>query len=472
MNRNKYLTKNIILLAIGNFGTRAINFILVPLYTDVLTTSEYGTIDLVTTIAVLIVPLITFDIGEAVMRFSLDKDADVEQITRIGSLFAIISCLIGLIIIPAFTAYKATSRYSIYIYLYCISQGIEQISICNLKGREQLLDFSIANIINALSTGILNIIFLTAFREEIQGYFKAYILANFITSVYAIVRGKAYKLSLHNRLDVALIKEMIKYSVLLIPTSLMWWIINSSDRIMVTGLLGESANGIYAVSYKIPSILSVASAVFNQAWSFSAIKEEKSEDAEDYNNKIFDFLFSNCLIISALLLAFIQPIMYIYVGENFYEAWKYTPYLIIGFCFSTMGSFLATSYTVSKNSKGFLLSGMSGAIANIILNFVLIPIIGISGAALATCISYITTFIYRYIDTRKYIKIDVFKTKYVLQMSIIVLISFTLFIDNQCIEAILISIETCSILLLNRNFIKNCAKLLKNKIRKKSVNNE
>ena len=84
--KNKYLIKNTIILSIGNFGSKLITFFLVPLYTNILTTSEYGTIDLITMLTTVIVPLITLNISEAVMRYSMDKDLNKEKILRIGTI--------------------------------------------------------------------------------------------------------------------------------------------------------------------------------------------------------------------------------------------------------------------------------------------------------------------------------------------------------------------------------------------------
>lgn len=200
---------------------------------------------------------------------------------------------------------------------------------------------------------------------------------------------------------------MIKYSIVLIPNSFMWWIMNSSDRVMVSSMVGIAANGIYAVSYKLPTLVSTLTTIFNQAWSYSAIREEGTEDENEYNNKIFRTLIGIVMLIGIGLITFMKPFLSIYVAKEYYAAWKYTPFLTVGCVYLTLATFMATSYTVHKDSFGYLFSGMFGAIFNIVMNLALIPLIGVYGAAIATCISYMLVFVFRLFHTRKYIRYNI-----------------------------------------------------------------
>ena len=102
-DRNNYLIKNTIIFTLGSFGSKIISFFLVPLYTYVLTASEYGVVDLVVTVGTVAIPILTLNISEAVMRFALDKDADKEKITQIGTGILLIGILVGLLIFPVYT---------------------------------------------------------------------------------------------------------------------------------------------------------------------------------------------------------------------------------------------------------------------------------------------------------------------------------------------------------------------------------
>lgn len=457
--RNKYLLKNTVIFSIGNFGTKIISFFLVPLYTNILTTREYGTVDLIYTIGMVLVPLLTLNIGESIMRFALDKDADCDKIMSTGITILIFGAIIGLLILPIANLFESVSNYSIYIYLYTLTLAFSQIFLCYLRGKEFLLKYSIGNIIQSLTIAIFNIIFLIGMKKGIEGYLMAYILANVCTGLYGFWAGKVNLVIKKYSIDIELSKNMIKYSVVLIPNSFMWWIMNSSDRMMVSAMISVTANGVYAVAYKIPTLLSTITTIFNQAWSYSAIREDESEDKEEYNNRVYENLVTIVIVVATGLLMIMKPFLSVYVGKEYYTAWHYVPYLIVGFVFMTLGSFIATSYTVHKDSRGFLISGTVGAIINLILNFILIPMMGVSGAAFATCISYFGVFVYRIKDTQKYIKLRVFKRKQICGYALLILSAMTCYLDN-CIGQTLLVIEFICIILLNKEFVKGMLKII------------
>ena len=458
-DRKKYLAKNTALFALNSIGTKMITFFLVPIYTAALTTSDYGTADLVSTIATVLVPIMTLNIGEAVMRFSLDENADYNKIMSVGIVLAIISMIFGACTFPIIRAIQSIKSYGIYIVLYCVTQGIYQIAVCYLRGTEQLTYFAIGNIIHVIATAFFNILFLIILKIGLPGYFTAYILGYIAGTVYAIFRGKILNVLHRFEFDSSLAKSMVRYSIVLVPTSLMWWIMNSSDRIMVTAMVGIAANGIYAVSYKVPTIVSTMSTVFNQAWSYSAIKESKSQDSEEFNNQMFDSFFQFQILVTSGLLLIIRSFIKVYVSAAYYESWKYTPYLLIGYFFMSLGTFLSTSYTVHKDSRGFLISGMAGAIINVALNGVLIPVIGVAGAALATCLSYFSVFVYRIVDTRKYVRIKIVRTRYLVGIGIMILMASTLLFDSAH-SGLLLMLEFVLILFVEKDYIFKILKLV------------
>lgn len=430
-DRNNYLIKNTIIFTLGNFGSKLISFFLVPLYTYVLTASEYGVVDLVVTVGTVAIPILTLNISEAVMRFALDKDADKEKITQIGTGILLIGILVGLLIFPVCGFFNKISQYSTYIYFYVISLAASQLYLCDLRGKELLIYYSIGNVLNTFFVAVLNILLLLVLKEGIEGYLKAYIIANLLTAIYAIIAGKGYRSFYSLRIDKKLLLQMVKYSIVLIPNSFMWWIMNSSDRIMVSGMVSVAANGIYAVSYKLPTLVSTLTTIFNQAWSYSAIREEGTEDESEYNNKIFKALIGMVMLIGIGLLTFAKPFLSVYVSKEYYVAWKYMPFLTVGCVYLTMASFMATSYTVHKDSFGYLFSGMFGAIFNVVMNFVLIPLIGVYGAAIATCISYILVFVFRLFHTRKYIRYNIYNKEFIVGSAILILSACMMFINNR-----------------------------------------
>lgn len=459
-SRTKYLFKNTAVFTIGNFATKVISFFLIPLYTNVLTTSEYGTVDLVVTISTIAVPIITLNIMEAVMRFNLDKGADKNKITKIGIVILFFGMLLGLVLIPLCRLWNQISSFSILVYFYVVCSASSQVFLCDLRGKELLVQYSIGNILNTLLIAGFNILFLLGFKLGIAGYLLAYTIANAIVAVYALIIGKGYR-AISASLDKRKMKEMLKYSVVLIPNSFMWWIMNSSDHVMVTSMIGAAANGVYAISYKFPTLISTIIGIFNQAWSYSAIKEEESDDVEEYSNSVFDMLISITMIVGVGMMTFIKPLLKIYVSTDYYTAWQYTPFLIIGCVFMTLGTFMGTSYTVHKDSKGFLFSGMFGASLNVVLNFILIPMTGVYGAAFATCISYISVFVFRGFHTRKYLKYHIFSREFIIGSACLIISGILIYGNSFIFQLLQIIILLFLLILLKNYWLNPVIKMLK-----------
>lgn len=465
-SRDKYLIKNTAILTIGSLGSKFITFFLIPLYTNALSTAQYGIVDLIVTVNTVLAPIVTLNICEAVMRFALDENADRKQISRIGQLIYIISIVISLSLIPLFKMIPSLSDYAVYTSLYIITFAASQLFLCDLRGRELLLQYSIGSILETLLICIFNILFLLIFKMGIEGYLISYILAFAITAFYSFIVGKCYDAFLVKRIDKKLFREMAKFSIVLIPNTFMWWIINSSDRIMVSAFLGTSSNGIYAISYKLPTLVSSFTLIFNRAWSYSAIKEDGAADEAEFNNRIFGYLTIIVMMIGIAILVICKPFLKIYVAQEFYTAWRYVPFLTIGFVFLTLADFVSTTFTVHKDNYGFLFSGILGAVLNIILNYLLIPKIHIYGAAVATCVSYIAVFIYRIIYSAKYIKYSLFNKNFLLGTMLLVLSSVINFIEG--FTYILINIViVISVFYLYRKFIKQIFERIISIIKKK-----
>lgn len=435
-SRAKYLAKNTLIFALGNMASKLITFFLVPLYTNALSTEQYGTVDLINTICVVLAPILIMNISESVMRFSLDKGADYSKILSTGVTFFVFELLIALLIFPILSCFENIKSYSLLVYFFTVTSSGSQLFLCYLRGKEKLISYSIGNVIQTFAIALLNILFLLILKQGIEGYFKAYIFAASITMIYAIFVGGVFKDLRSFCFDKNLTKQMLKYSVVLIPNTFMWWIMNSSDRIMVIGMVGVAANGIYAISYKLPTLVSTTTTIFNRAWSYSAIRENGAKDEENYNNSVFQMLMSVVILIGLIILTFGKPFLKVYVAEEYYISWKYIPFLTIGCVYLTLATFVATSYTVHKDSFGYLFSGMFGAVLNIILNFLMIPVIGVYGAAIATCISYISVFVFRCIHTRKYMHYNIINKFFIIGSLFLAVDAGLMYIDSIFIQII------------------------------------
>lgn len=451
-NRGKYLLKNISIFTLSEFGTKIISFFLVPLYTYILTTNQYGTIDLIFTISTVLTPLIMLNIGEAIMRYSLDEDTSSDKIMSVGIINFIFGIIIALIFVPIFSINKILDNYKWYMYFYIVLCATKSMLNGYLRGNNKLKHYAISNILNAILIVIFNIIFLIFLKKGIDGYLFAYILSEIFVIIYIILFGKVLNSIKKLKFDKKLTVNMIKFSLAIVPNSLLWWIINSSDRIMVSYFQNLSQTGLLAVSYKIPSLLVVLNTILMQSWKYSAIKEKDSQDNEKFTNIMFDKFFRLSILISSFLILIIKPLTKILFEASYYESWIASIFLLIGFVFLGISTFIGTIYYVKKDMIGNMISALFGAILNIIFNLIFIPIMGFSGAALGATLSYLSILLYRYYNTKKYQTIHLFKKEYII-LCVLILIMIISNILNNLIGNIISVICFILVLLNNYKFI-------------------
>ena len=438
--KDKYLIKNTLIFTLGNLGSKVIGFLLVPLYTKALSVSGYGTLDIINVILTISIPIITFNISEAVMRFLLDEDSNKEKILQVCYFFSIVSIIFSFTLYPVFNLFPEISSYSMLLCLYIAITAISGIAVCYIRGIEKILIYAIINIIKTINIGVFSVVLLLFLHMNMEGYLISYIIAETLTILLCITFGiKEYRTKL-SKPSKLLLKQMLSYSIFLIPNSLMWWVVNSMDRFMITSMFGIEANGIYAVSSKIPAMINVFTNIFNQAWIYSVVKkEDNKEEDTTYTGKIYNIFFKFINLASVFLIIILKPFLKVYVDKNFYCAWTYTVPLLIGAVFSALATFVSGEYTSHKDSEGFLRSATVGAIVNLVLNLLFMPFIGVMGAALATCASYIAVFLYRAFDIRKYKKIqylDMTKIGYLLALF---LVGISAYIDNPFLTTIVCS---------------------------------
>ena len=410
MKKYRYLLKNIGLLTISSFGTKLITFFLVPLYTSILTTQEYGTYDLFNTTISLLIPILTINIQDGVLRFSLGADREkTAQVFSYGvKLVGVSSLLICIFawVNQYFCWVKIFAGYPLFFVLLYITTSYNQIFMNIARGVDRVADVSIAGVISALTGCLLNIWLLVFVKIGLNGYFIAAIGTALAPCIYL-----GFRLHLGNYLrrntDEQLRKDMLAYSAPLVLNAIGWWINSASDRYIVTWICGVAANGIYSVGYKIPSILNVFQTIFNQAWVLSSVKEFDPEDKDGFFVNIYNIY--ECLMVGvcALIIVFTRFIARILYAKEFYNAWVYVPFLTISIVFGALSGLIGGVFAAAKDSKIFSISTLVGAAVNTVLNVLLVMNIGAIGAAIATAISYTVVWAIRLICVKRHMTLRV-----------------------------------------------------------------
>lgn len=405
----KKLSHNTILFTISGFGSKIISFLLVPLYTYMLSTEEYGNLDLMSTTAQLMIPILTLNIQDAVLRFALDKEYDSKKVINVAlKVFGAGSIIMlgAVVLFDRLRLFSLDSKYIWYLFTLFLTLSLYNILSMFLRATDKIKLFVICGLLNTLITCGLNIVFLLVLKLGVIGYMCANVAGSFVSIVLMFLFGGIYK-SLGQKETLSLFVKMASYSLPLVANSLAWWVNNASDRYILTFFCGATINGIYAVSYKIPTILSTVQGVFYNSWSISAITEFDKDDKDGFLGNVYSMYscisFLGC---SAIMIFNIYISKFLY-SNDFFQAWQSVPFLLLGTVFNGLGLFEGCLFTAVKKTKVVLFTTFLGAIINTIMNFALIPFMGAVGAAIATCLGYFATWVVRALQMRKFVLIKV-----------------------------------------------------------------
>ena len=409
-NRYVNLFINIGILTLGGFGSKLLSYFLLPLYTSYLSTAEYGTYDLLSTTINLIIPLLTVNVAASLMRFSLDKDADVSEIITTGISIVLRGLVLFLVLVTInrfLGVFVLVNQYVLYFVLLYVLSVVSQILGSVAKGLEDLTGIAISGVVHTLFLLLLNILFLVQWDMKLEGYFLANIISSLISSVYLILRLRVWKFISFKLFSRSIEKKMLNYGGPLIITSIGWWINNVSDRYVVTWLCGIGANGIYSVAYKIPSMLTTLQSIFNQAWQISTVGEYDKNDTNGFFSNIYNYFNVLNVLGCSFLIVLTKVIAHLLFAKEFYAAWKYAPFLMISVVFGSLIGVMDGIFQAVKDSKIQSKSVASGAIINVFLNIVLVYLWGPIGAAVSTVIAYIVTWIISIVNVKKYITLKI-----------------------------------------------------------------
>jgi len=380
---------------------------MMPFYTGQLGTDGYGAVDIIVNSSMLIMGIITLSIGESVIRFGLDDKYDKSQVFSIGITTTITGLIIFIPLVPSIGLVGFLSEYSLLIYLYVFTGSIKSVCALFVRSTGNVRLFAIDGIFTTVVNVLLNLIFLLGFNLGVLGYVLSVVLADLASILFLVYTGRLMSYFRLFGIDRQLRKLMFKFSIPLMPTAVMWWATSVLGRFFITGMLGIDYAGVYSAAYKLPSIIALVSGIFSQAWNMSAITERNSRTIAKFYSDVFNFYQSIIYVAAATLLLFINRLLGIMAqGPGFEGAFRHSPLIILAVIFTCFSTFMGSVYVASKKSVRSLLTAMTGAGVNILLNFILIPRMGINGAALATFISYVVIFTVRVIDTRSLVFMD------------------------------------------------------------------
>ena len=471
MSKYTRLLSNTAIFGAGTFVSKVLVFLLMPLYTALLSAEQFGTADIITQTANLLMPLAALGIGDGLFRFALDAGEDKRREVFANALRVIFIGIIPLgILVQCFRFFEIYDSYIWLLLFYICSANIHLVCANYIRACDKTKIFALQGIINTVLTILLNLLFLIVFNMGVLGYVLSVAVADLITTVCIFLWCKLYREISFVRADKKLIGEMLKFSIPYIPTTLMWMITSSSDRFIVTAFSGAAENGLYAAAYKLPTLISLAGGVFIEAWQLSSVKDTLPEERSKFFATVYRNYVGILFIGGSMLVVFSKILTTLLLDASYYTSWRYVSVLGIAMIFSALSTFMGSVYFIEKRSMRSFTTASIGALTNIVLNFLLIPKYGAMGAAVATVISYIMAFAIRAADTAKYMRFKLCILRLVANSVIIVIQTVIMIFELQYWIVAELVLLALMILLNSREIISAVMLLTKKFLAKKRKN--
>ena len=405
-NKNKYtkLISNIAYFFVCTVLVKLVSYILLPICTEHMSTQEYGEADLIVSTINFVYPLVMLGIGGSVLRYGMDENYSKNKLLTVAQKMVLCNCMIVFLVIPFSYLFGDYGKYIYIIPIVVLLTNETNLlnDFCKSIDNTKLIVWGSG--INAVVKVVFVLLFVKFLRLGAMGMLWGYMIASLVNTIFLLIASKAVSYFIRDikrEEEKKYRKDILKYGIPLVPNSLAWWILQLSDRYMVAYFVGAAANGLYAVAYKIPSILNAVVSIFSQAWQLSVIQEADSKESINYYNRIYRYYCAVCYGGTAAIIVCTKFFAKMMFQNEFYDAWRYVPILMIAAVIKCQEEFFGPFYFANKQTSKYFTSSVLGAGINIVLNFIMIPTMGIMGASISTVISYYVTYIFRAVYAKK-----------------------------------------------------------------------
>lgn len=415
MNQYKRLLSNTFIFAIGTFSSKILVILMLRFYTGILSPDEMGIADLIVKTTSILYPVVSLSIGQAVIRYGLESNQRKSDVFTVGLITILCGFLIALPFYPglglvhyttSFGAQGSLLDYRWLIYLYVLTSCTQNVCSQFIRALGFVKLYAIDGIFRTLMTILLNILYLKVFEWNIFGYVFSIICADALSTICLLVIAKLWKYIKPFKLNFYLWRSMLAYALPLVPDAIFVYIVGFFGQTFLASMQTAAVSGIYSVAYRVPTLIALVASIFVDAWQLSMVNDNSREDQIRFFSNVGNTYSSIVFIIASGGIMCAKLAMLVLAVPSYYIGWVFIPLLAIGAGFNCLSSFQKSVYLLEKRTIPSFLSTAFSAVINIVLNILLIPRYGGMGAATASMISYTGLFLYRAIDSRRFMPIN------------------------------------------------------------------
>ena len=393
----------------GNAFTKIISFLLLPLYTNRIAPTDFGTFGLVQSLSNLIIPLVFFQIWDSVFRFAFDYEDDEDKYKVISNGFVVMLLglfvyFIGFIIISCIYDFD----HKVLVFSYALGIGIQYFYSVIARAFQKNSLFVISGCINSALMIILNVVLIIIFKQGIESLYISSIIGVLVQIIIIEIAMKPIKKVRWKYIKRQNIIELIKFSAPVSLTTTSQWLLNGLTQLVISIYVGTYENGLFTVANKFSSMLTLLVGVFQFAWNEMAYILSSSKEKKEYYERSITEILKVTILGSSIFLLFIKIVFPFFIDKQYHEAIQIVPIVLIGTSVNSYTGFLGTIFLANKNSNKLFSSTIIASITNVICLMVLTPMFELKGATMSLCIAFTIGAISRIImlNNSEGIKID------------------------------------------------------------------
>lgn len=401
MNKFKLFIENFLVYGVGGIISKIIPLLMVPIVTRLMPTTEYfGISDLSNTVVQFASAFAIMGMYDAMYRMFFEKkDEEYKKIVcSTALLFTLGTSIFVFILLLVFKEqisyyFFGNKKFAYIVYLSAMATLVgatNSIISAPTRMQNKRKIFLIANTISPILSYGIAIPMLIAGYYTVALPFAAVISGITMEVTFGVLNREWFD---PRKFDINTLKKLLMIGVPLLPNFLIYWVFNSCDKLMITNMIGIGDAGVYSVGSKLGHCSQLIYTAFAGGWQYFAFSTMKDENQVQSNSRIYEYLGVISFVATAGICSVSFIIFKLIFSVDYISGYIVAPYLFLAPLLQMLYQIGNNQFLVIKKTWPGMFILSSGAIVNVMLNYILIPVLGIEGAAIATMCGYIVTCI-------------------------------------------------------------------------------
>ncbi|MFY8331108.1 polysaccharide biosynthesis C-terminal domain-containing protein [Vagococcus carniphilus] len=459
------LLKKIGLYFLGNFSTKIIGTLLIPIYAIYVLPEELGEIDLQQNIASIVAPIIVIGIWEAILKFGLSKDdLSKKKVVNTTFFYVLMSGIVSFIVIyPMYIFFIDNTKLSLFYTLLIVTTPFVSVLQYYTRMYKKNSLFVSSSILASVVRFLLLLITIIFYKLGIYGLIISLLGSQIFLMIYLWIGLEMSKKLELGSFDVNLLKKMIKFSFPLAINLISLWFLSGFTRMYINFSHGSEANGIYTFGLQCSSIVAMLGQVVNMATleeTLASSKKEFPKKFETYTDTLINIFFD----MSTLALPFISIFFLLISKSSFSESFIYVPILILNAIFVSVASNFNNVFQFNGKTKFVFVTTLISAIVNIVVAIILNILLGVKGIVIAQLIGSLSLFILRYFLIKKDVFYRLKMNQFIISLLLFIFSSVLSLKLNLKLSLVAVVVLTLVMIKKNKKIIAQVIFKLKNRI--------